>query len=1276
MARSKYGATPWGAWFLRMIESYDGDGRVSRGKSYANTGKVDSLVITGNKVAARVAGHYDPWYYISLTFPCISESNRKKLEKILAQHPADFIALGSGTMTERLVTLFEAKDIRFIPRRWSLIESDCSCPDSASLCKHIAAVLYILAKEIDHDPRLLFQLAGIDLAELREKILPAARDALAERTKPATRDTPAVSDQGASLADDGADSVMGVVPAADTAALNIPNGDTVAAGGAITGQVSDTALATPVTDNAPVAGSQKKARQSGTAGTAAQAPRRNTLSESELEHPVPLSLRRTDEPAQDVPAELPRFPLEESFLPLISALLPPLTPFYDDDLVAAFKELYHKLIVRQNKAFELTLEQRIAVLMKSGTGSASVAALCGSSRLLYTPVRLDTAQLPKGKATRAPAFPLQKEAALQLRVRLPNGTEAALTLVQALHLLRGVTPAADSPDGIKAAYTVLTLGERLIAESALLPAVYLEPVTRNLTIVWKPLTSAQAVSAAIDHCARFITESFFPQVKLWGKRYCAELLLTAFLTEYVHTTDFMPAGIHRTELEIAALFFQGAAINTKAPGMRQLPASITRWLAALYYDSNSLRFRLILQEAKKSDFQISAEVCHSEETNNRFVPFSRIANSVQLESKTVEFAIALSAYLPKLTEMIGQKSVPLTQEETAVFLRTAAPLLSRFGIEVVLPKTLQRALKPRAVFQLKKQKGAGAVQSYLSLENLMDYDRGIMLGDTVISAKEFRALMKQSNGLVKFNDRYILVDPEHTAHLLETLQHEKPGINEVIQGALTGDTVMDDGAPLSYSLFRETDAAVPQALHATLRPYQEKGFQWLYSTIKSGFGCLLGDDMGLGKTLQVIALILKLKEQGFEHSGILIAAPASLLPNWEHELHTFAPSLRCTILHGQGRRFSATSDIHITTYQTLQRDVKKLAEKTFDCLIIDEAQAIKNTQTKNAQALRLVQAQSRIAMTGTPVENSLEDMRALFDFIIPGYLGSAETFRKKWRIPIELHGDTETAESFQKITAPFLLRRLKTDPAVISDLPEKVITPQYCRLTPEQTALYESLVDTQLKSVLKSKDSIQRNALVLKLLTALKQVCNHPHVYDESFQTDVALSGKTAALMQLLGEILDAGEKTLIFSQYTQTLFLLQTLIKEQFGDTPLLLHGQMPLTARKAAVESFQTDPAQRIFLISLKAGGTGLNLTAATRVIHFDLWYNPAIEDQATDRAFRIGQRNTVFVSRFICAGTFEEKIDEMIQKKRHISQMTLSGGESWIGKMSNEELAELFE
>ena len=269
MARSKYGTTPWGAWFLRMLESYDGDGRVSRGKSYANTGKVDSLVISGNKVAARVAGHYDPWYYISLTFPRISEPNQKKLEKILTEHPADFIALGNGTMTERLVTLFEAKDIRFIPRRWSLIESDCSCPDSAALCKHIAAVLYILAKEIDHDPRLLFQLAGIDLAELREKILPAAGNMSAE---PALT---AVPEQGASPADNtAADSAMGVTPADDTAVLE-----------------------KPATGDATTAGAQRKARQSGAAGRATKTSPLPVPSDPEYEHPVPLSLRRADEPA-------------------------------------------------------------------------------------------------------------------------------------------------------------------------------------------------------------------------------------------------------------------------------------------------------------------------------------------------------------------------------------------------------------------------------------------------------------------------------------------------------------------------------------------------------------------------------------------------------------------------------------------------------------------------------------------------------------------------------------------------------------------------------------------------------------------------------------------------------------------------------------------------------------------------------------------------------------------------------------------------------------------
>ena len=343
--------------------------------------------------------------------------------------------------------------------------------------------------------------------------------------------------------------------------------------------------------------------------------------------------------------------------------------------------------------------------------------------------------------------------------------------------------------------------------------------------------------------------------------------------------------------------------------------------------------------------------------------------------------------------------------------------------------------------------------------------------------------------------------------------------------------------------------------------------------------------------------------------------------------------------------------------------------------MLDEAQAIKNAAAKKTKAVKMLKAQKRIALTGTPVENNLEDMRSIFDFILPDYLGSAEEFKAKWRIPIELHGLEETAEQLKKITAPFLLRRLKTDPAIISDLPEKIVTNQYCNLTADQLALYESLVQTELDKVMGAETKPERQARVLKLLTLLKQVCNHPGAYDKVTPADSKYSGKTSTLTALLKDILAQGEKVIIFSQYVGTLDILKYIAEKELQTQPLMLHGKMPVIKRKEAVDLFQSDPAYRIFLISLKAGGTGLNLTAANRVIHFDLWYNPAVEDQATDRVFRIGQKKNVFIHRFICAGTFEEKIDAMIQKKREISGMTVSSGETWISKLSDEELRSLF-
>ena len=672
-------------------------------------------------------------------------------------------------------------------------------------------------------------------------------------------------------------------------------------------------------------------------------------------------------------------------------------------------------------------------------------------------------------------------------------------------------------------------------------------------------------------------------------------------------------------------------------------------------------------EASDDSFALEAEA-----------PFAEL-NIAAKRSKNpddiLRFPATLSAYLPALSILAIKKNLMLSREETGLFLQKSAKLLQRFGIDIVLPKSLKNVLTPKPVISVKSVKGAGNVVSFLNLDDVLSYDRALMLGDTLIDIEEFKKLFLNKSGLVKFNDQFLLLDPEEVAKMLKAL--EKPAdTKEVLQAVLSGNAVCSKPASeIIKNIFRQEEVPIPQNLNAELRPYQEQGYRWLYANIKSGFGCLLADDMGLGKTVQIISLMLSFKNSKEAEMPFLVIAPASLLSNWEHEIAKFAPSLKTAVYHGAGRKFNIEADVIISTYQTMQKDIEKLKDKKVFCIILDEAQAIKNSGTKKAHAVKAIQARGRIALTGTPVENNLEDMRSIFDFFLPGYLGTADEFRKKWRIPIELHNSETEADDLKKITSPFLLRRLKTDPKVISDLPDKIITNQYCNLTPEQLAIYENLVETELHKVMGAETKIERQAYVLKLLTALKQVCNHPRAYDKETPVEMKYSGKAAVLIELLNEIISSGEKAIIFSQYVGTLDILKNIIQKELGTEPLLLHGQMPASKRKKAVEVFQTNPAYRIFLISLKAGGTGLNLTAANRVIHFDLWYNPAVEDQATDRAFRIGQTKNVFVHRLICSGTFEEKIDEMIQKKREISGMSISSGETWISKLSNEELADLF-
>ena len=407
----------------------------------------------------------------------------------------------------------------------------------------------------------------------------------------------------------------------------------------------------------------------------------------------------------------------------------------------------------------------------------------------------------------------------------------------------------------------------------------------------------------------------------------------------------------------------------------------------------------------------------------------------------------------------------------------------------------------------------------------------------------------------------------------------------------------------------------------------------------------------------------------------LVVCPTSVLGNWKRELHKFAPSLRVVRYHGPHRRLDLDGvDVVLTTYGLLVRDTEALQEVAWDVAALDEAQAIKNPSSKRAQCARVLNAQHRVAMTGTPVENRLDELWSLMNFLMPGLLGTRGAFRRQVAVPVERFGDQGVAHRLKLGVSPFLLRRLKTDPAIISDLPEKLETVDYCALKPAQAALYNHVVEEHLATIQRSKDLARRGA-VLAMLTALKQICNHP----AQFQKDATAtlddgSGKLERMMELLDDILELNEKAIIFTQYRQMGTLLQRHLLETYELDVPFFHGGVSVDQRDVLVERFQTDPALPFMLISLKAGGTGLNLTSATHVIHYDRWWNPAVEDQATDRAYRIGQQRNVHVHKMVSQGTLEERIDAMLQDKRELAISVIGEGERWVTELDDDALRAL--
>lgn len=575
----------------------------------------------------------------------------------------------------------------------------------------------------------------------------------------------------------------------------------------------------------------------------------------------------------------------------------------------------------------------------------------------------------------------------------------------------------------------------------------------------------------------------------------------------------------------------------------------------------------------------------------------------------------------------------------------------------------------------------------LGLDTILGMTPQLVVDGVPLSHSEIETLLHQTEGLAFLKGKWVAVDHARLRRLLDDMEKYRGNLTllDALRMELTEQEaqsadigpIVTNGTWLAKLLQelripkRIRSAVVPKTFQATLRPYQKDGFTWLDYMNKLGFGACLADDMGLGKTIQVLAFLEKLRKTN-KDARVLLVVPASLLGNWQREAEKFAPGMEFRILHGSrgktcGNEKEEFSFLTITTYGMAAR-LEKLEKIPWDCLILDEAQAIKNPLAKQTKRVKAIQSKMRVAMTGTPIENDLTNLWSLFDFLNKGLLGSSTEFHDYCK---RLEDNPEGYAKLKSMIAPFMLRRVKTDKAIISDLPDKLEQIDYVGLSKKQTVLYRKYV-AELGEKLENSDGMKRRGLVLASLTKLKQICNHPDQYLGQTAFDPKESGKFERLREVCETIYQKRERVLVFTQFKEITSYLDECLAEVFHCHGYVLHGGTPVAKRNEIVEAFQGENYVPYIVLSVKAGGTGLNLTNANHVIHFDRWWNPAVENQATDRAYRIGQKNNVLVHKLVCKGTIEEKIDEMIESKKELASNVIgSGGESWITEMSNEEL-----
>jgi superfamily II DNA or RNA helicase len=830
--------------------------------------------------------------------------------------------------------------------------------------------------------------------------------------------------------------------------------------------------------------------------------------------------------------------------------------------------------------------------------------------------------------------------------------------------------------------------------------------------VWQPLLDARerrraaALAAAMPPACRALT-STAEAAPAANPAAVLDTALAIFVDAFVRR-DAPPAprGVDRSlhARWLSALRSHDATLSAPPAEFADLTSSIAAWQRPLVEErASSYRLCLRVEEPAGDDEQWRITYHLQSHADLSLLVDADTAMRTQASRRELLAALGkAAAFSPEVDESLRTTGtgVPagFTLDTRAVFafLTAGAPAFEAAEIGVILPSWwLGMDTKARLALRGRAVARKALASGMLSKLSVLEVNWTVALGDATLSAAELARIAKLKTPLVKIRGRWVHVDADEIRRALERLK--RGGSREITLGdavALRGGAAVGD---LPAGTIIEADDVVedviarvrgdraltrirpPAGLRATLRPYQQRGLDWLHLLTHTGFGACLADDMGLGKTVQTLALVLHDWTAG-ERGPVLLVCPTSVIANWSREAERFAPSLPILVHHGGDRdrgavfaRNARQQAIVITSYALMQRDVTLLAKIGWRGIVLDEAQNIKNADSKGAAAARAIDAGYRVALTGTPVENHVGDLWSIMHFLNPGMLGSAAAFKREYFLPIQALGDPAAAARLRDATGPFVLRRLKTDTSIIADLPAKTEYKVYCTLTREQASLYAAVL-RDLDITLDETAGIKRRGQILAALSKLKQICNHPAQFAGDNSALPGRSGKLARLEEMLDEVLQSGEAALVFTQFAEMGTLIARRLRARFGLDVALLHGGVSKRARDEMVERFSRERGPAVFVLSLKAGGSGLNLTRANHVFHFDRWWNPAVERQATDRAFRIGQRKDVQVHKFICGGTLEDKIDALIDQKQAISERVVGTGEAWLTELSSAQLRDL--